>query len=64
MKLIIHITRYIESLNEGEELLRQVMEHFANDPLVHINAIADHNFKHPEQPDPVQLHNTDLTLKD
>lgn len=51
MKLIIHITRYIDSIAEGEEIFRQVSEHFAPDPYIHINAIADHNFKHPEGPD-------------
>lgn len=57
MKLIIHITRHITNLDEGNLLYQQILHQFASDPLVHINAVADHNFKNPEPPDPDQKSN-------
>jgi len=57
MKLIIHITRHIENIAEGELLYQAMLKQFASDPLIHVNAVADHNFKHPEQPDTNQESN-------
>lgn len=57
MKLIIHITRHITSIEEGQRLYESILQQFADDPLVHVNAIADHNFKCPEPPDTNQKSN-------
>ncbi len=57
MKLIIHITRFINTIEEGDIIYNEVLKHFTSDPLFHVNAIADHNFKHPEGPDTDQTSN-------
>jgi len=57
MKLHIQITRHIDDLNQGRAIFESVQKQFANDDLIHVNCIADHNYKHPEPPDPLQIHN-------
>lgn len=42
---------------EGEELYTQILEHFTPDPNIHVNAIIDHNLKHPEKHDTNQQSN-------
>lgn len=57
MKLIIHITKHIQTIEEGAIFYREMLKYFADDPAIHVNAIADHNFKHPELPDNDQTSN-------
>jgi len=57
MKLHIQITRYIDDLEQGDVIYNQIMAQFAPDDLIHVNCIADHNYKHPEGPDPNQTSN-------
>ncbi len=57
MKITIHLTRVIDSMAEGEELYTQILEHFTPDPNIHVNAIIDHNLKHPEKHDTNQQSN-------
>ncbi len=50
MKLVIHLTKIVETVEEARSLYKQIEETIKPVGLFHINGIVDENLKHPEQP--------------